>query len=55
LEALERRVIVKSMHIQQAKLETYEGAYQPWEILEEVGDIPIGELTEENLSEDVNE
>jgi hypothetical protein len=29
LEALERRVIVKSMHIQQAKLETYEGAYQP--------------------------
>jgi hypothetical protein len=37
LEALERRVIVKSQHIQQVKLETGGGAYQPKEQLEEAG------------------
>jgi hypothetical protein len=46
LEALERRVIVQSMHIQQAKLETGGGAYQSEEQLEEAGDEPTEELTE---------
>jgi hypothetical protein len=41
LETLER-----SRHIQQAKLETDGGAYQPGEKLKEVGDMPVGELTE---------
>jgi hypothetical protein len=53
LEALERRVIVQSMHIQQVKLETGGGAYQPREQLEEVGVEPAQEeLTEANLSEE---
>jgi hypothetical protein len=37
LEALERRVMVQSLHIQQVKLETDGGAYQPeesWKKLE---------------------
>jgi hypothetical protein len=51
LEALERRVIVKSHHIQQVKLETDGGADQPMEQLEEVGIEPTQEeLTEDNLS-----
>jgi hypothetical protein len=29
--------MVQNLHIQQAKLETDGGAYQPWEKLEEVG------------------
>jgi hypothetical protein len=37
LEAQERRVIVQSIHIQQAKFETDGGAYQPKEQLEEAG------------------
>jgi hypothetical protein len=37
LEALEKRVIVKIFHIQQIKLETYTGAYQPQEYLGKVG------------------
>jgi hypothetical protein len=37
LEALEKRVIVQILHIQQIKLETDGGAYQPQEQLEEVG------------------
>jgi hypothetical protein len=45
LEALERRVIVQSQHIQQIRLET-DGAYQPKEQLEEAGDMPAGEMTE---------
>jgi hypothetical protein len=53
MESLERRVIVQSMHTQQAKLETGGGAYQPREQLEEVGVEPAQEeLTEANLSEE---
>jgi hypothetical protein len=44
LEALERRVMVQSLHIQQVKLETDGGAYQPEEWLEEVGDMPTQEM-----------
>ena len=44
LEALERRVIVQSLHIQQAKLEEGSGAYQPQEKLEEVGSMTAGEM-----------
>jgi hypothetical protein len=40
LEALERRVMVQNLHIQQAKLEEGSGAYQPQEKLEEVGTEP---------------
>jgi hypothetical protein len=43
LEALE-----KGRHIQQVKLETYGGAYQPGEQLEEARDVPAKELTEED-------
>jgi hypothetical protein len=54
LEALEKRVIVQSLHIQQIKLETSRGAYQPQEQLEEVGLEPTqGEVAEANLSEEV--
>jgi hypothetical protein len=53
LEALERRVMVQILHIQQAKLETDGGAYHPEEQLEGVGDMPTQEeLTEANLSEE---
>jgi hypothetical protein len=53
LEALERRVNMQSRHIQQVKLETGGGAYQPGEQLEEVGVEPTQEeLTEANLSEE---
>jgi hypothetical protein len=51
LEALERRMIAQSQHIQQIRLETDGGAYQPREQLEEVGDVPAKELTETNMSE----
>jgi hypothetical protein len=37
LEAMERRVIVQSMHIQQIKLEIDGGVYHPEEQLEETG------------------
>jgi len=36
-EELERRVNMQSKNIQQVKLETYGGAYQPGEQLKEVG------------------
>jgi hypothetical protein len=42
LEALERRVMVQILHIQQAKLEVGNGAYQPREKLEEDGSMPVG-------------
>jgi hypothetical protein len=46
LESLERRVMVKILHIQQDNLEIDGGAYQPQEQLEEVGLEPTqGELT----------
>jgi hypothetical protein len=42
---------MQSRHIQQVKLETGGGAYQPGEHLEEVGVEPTqGEMTEVNLS-----
>jgi hypothetical protein len=51
LEALEKRVMVKILHIQQAKLETDGGAYQPGEKLEEVGLEPTQEeMEKEKLS-----
>jgi hypothetical protein len=43
----ELEILEKNRHIQQAKLETDGGAYQP----KEFGDIPIGELAEEKMSE----
>jgi hypothetical protein len=53
LESLERRVIVQSLHIQQIKLETGRGAYQPGEELEEVGVEPTQEeMTEVTLREE---
>jgi topoisomerase IA-like protein len=56
LESLERRVIFKIIHIQQAKLKIGKGAYHPREKLEEVGDISTQEeLIEANLSEEVTE
>jgi pyruvate-formate lyase-activating enzyme len=48
-EALEKRVTVQSMHIQQIRLETWEG-YQPKEQLEEAGNTPAGEMAEAKLS-----
>jgi hypothetical protein len=48
LESLERRVIVQSQHIQQIKLETDGGAYQPGEQLEEVGVEPTQEETDKS-------
>jgi hypothetical protein len=39
-EALEKRVIVQSRHIQQVKLEEDGGEYQPKEQLEEAGRVP---------------
>jgi hypothetical protein len=51
LEALERRVIVQILHIQQVKLEIDGGSYQPEEQLEEDGDVLAEELTETNMSE----
>jgi hypothetical protein len=47
LEALERRVMVQILHIQQVKLETDGGAYQPEERLERIGDMP----TQEEMTE----
>jgi hypothetical protein len=56
LESLERRVIVKIFHIQQAKLETDGGAYQLGEKLEEFGVEPTQrEMTEANLSKEEDE
>jgi hypothetical protein len=49
IEALERRVKVQGMHIQQIRLET-EGEYQPKERLEEAGNTPAGEMAEAKLS-----
>jgi hypothetical protein len=43
IEALERRVKVQSLHIQQVKLEADEGGFQSEEKLEEAGDAPAGE------------
>jgi hypothetical protein len=54
LEALERRVIVKSQHIKQAKLETDEGAYQSGEQLEEDGSAPGTKLAEAELLEEMD-
>jgi hypothetical protein len=56
LESLERRINMKSRHIQQTKLETGGGTYQPREKLEEVGVEPTQEeMTEANLSEEIAE
>jgi hypothetical protein len=53
LESLERRIDMQSRHIQQIKLETGRGVYQPGEKLEEVGVEPTQEeMTEANLSEE---
>jgi hypothetical protein len=53
LESLEKRVKVQSQQIQQAKLETGGGAYQPKEQLEEARVEPAQEeLIEFNLSEE---
>jgi hypothetical protein len=53
LEALEKRVIVQSLHIQQIKLETDGGAYQPQEKLEEVGLEPTqGEMAAVKLPQE---
>jgi hypothetical protein len=49
LEILERRVILKSRHIQQAELEIDGEECQPEEQLEEVGVVPATELAEVNL------
>jgi hypothetical protein len=43
IEALERRVMVQSQHIQQIRLETDRGAYIPEEQLEEFGLEPTQE------------
>jgi hypothetical protein len=43
-EALERRVKVQSLHIQQVKLEVDEGGFQSEEQLERAGDTPAGEM-----------
>jgi hypothetical protein len=52
LEALERRVMVQSLHIQQAKLEEGSGAYQPQEKLEEAGSMPAGEMAAAELPQE---
>jgi hypothetical protein len=53
LESLERRVVVQSMHIQQAKLEADEGLHQHEEQLEEAGMGTTKGLAGENLSGEV--
>jgi hypothetical protein len=53
LESLERRVVVKSVHIQQAKLEADEGLHQHEEQLEEAGMGTTEGLAGENLSGEV--
>jgi hypothetical protein len=52
LRALERRVIVKRMHIQQAKLEADGGSYKHRLQLEGAGMELVEELTGVNLSEE---
>jgi hypothetical protein len=54
IEALERRVIVQGMHIQQVKMEADAGeAYQPKEQLEGVGLEPTqGEMAEAKLPQE---
>jgi hypothetical protein len=52
LEALERRVMVQSLHIQQAKLEAGSGTYQPGEKLEEAGSMPGGEMAAAELPQE---
>ena len=49
IEALERRVKVHRLHIQQVKSEANEGGFQSKEKLEEPGDTPVGELAEVEL------
>jgi hypothetical protein len=49
LEALERKVMVKILHIQQAQLEEGSGAYQPGEKLEEAESMPAEEMVAEEL------
>jgi hypothetical protein len=52
LEALERRVMVQGLHIQQAKLEEGSGAYQPQEKLEEDESIPTEEMAAAELPQE---
>jgi hypothetical protein len=54
-EALERRVIVKSRHIQNFKLETCGGAYQLQEQLEEAQRVSAKELAEANMLAEIVE
>jgi hypothetical protein len=49
LEALEKRVMVQILHIQQAKLETNGGEFQYEEQLEEAKDSPAGDMAEVKL------
>jgi hypothetical protein len=56
LDALENRVIVQRFHIQQIKLETDGGAYQPQEQLEKVGlESTQGEVTVKLSQEEVEQ
>jgi hypothetical protein len=50
-EALERRVILQSLHIQKSRFETDGGAYQPEERLEEAENISVEEETEKQLGD----
>ena len=51
LEALERRVMVQSMHIQHMRLETNGGDFAVKEQLEGVGYIPVRGMATKTLSE----
>jgi hypothetical protein len=61
LEALEKRVIVQSFHIQQIKLEADGGAYQPQEQLGKVGleptqrEMVVAELPQEEAEQQFSE
>jgi hypothetical protein len=61
LEALEKRVIVQSLHIQQIKLEADGGAYQPQEQLGKVGleptqrEMVVAELPQEEAEQQFSE
>jgi hypothetical protein len=52
LESMERRVMVQSLHIQQAKLEEDSGTYQPQEKLEEARSMPAGEMAATELGQE---
>jgi hypothetical protein len=52
LESLEREGDGANFHIQRAKLEAGEEAYQPGEQLEEAGDMSAGELAAAKLSQE---